>query len=80
MKSLRNLCTAIASIVLSSCSASMPPSLASESRKVLLVVACPELTPLSDPSFGATTLKLMQVAGQYRECRAAALQAKEGGQ
>jgi hypothetical protein len=25
------------------------------------------------PSFGATTLKLIEVAGIYRECRAAAL-------
>lgn len=34
---------------------------------------CPELTPLTDDSFGATTLKLLEVIGIYRECRAAAL-------
>jgi len=54
------------------CSASMPPSQAS-SPSPLVVVSCPPLTPLADPSFGATTLKLIEVAGQYRECRAAAL-------
>jgi hypothetical protein len=37
------------------------------------VASCPELTPLADPSFGSTTLKLIEVAGIYRECRAAAL-------
>lgn len=39
----------------------------------LLAASCPPPTPLSDPSFGATTLKLIEVAGQYRECRCAAL-------
>ena len=34
---------------------------------------CPEVAPLGDPSFGATTLKLVEVGWQYRECRAAAL-------
>jgi len=29
------------------------------------------LTPLADDSFGATTRKLIEVAGIYRECRAA---------
>lgn len=38
-----------------------------------MVAACPKLTPLSDDSFGATTLKLIEVANQYRECREAAL-------
>lgn len=39
----------------------------------LLSASCPPLTPLADPTFGATTLKLIEVAGQYRECRCAAL-------
>lgn len=39
----------------------------------LLTANCPELVPLSDDSFGATTLKLIEVAGQYYKCRAAAL-------
>lgn len=38
-----------------------------------MVASCPELAALTEPSFGATTLKLIEVAGQYRECRAAAL-------
>jgi hypothetical protein len=29
--------------------------------------------PLTDDSFGATTLKLVEVAGVYYRCRAAAL-------
>lgn len=35
--------------------------------------SCPKLTELNDPSFGATVLKLVEVAGQYNECREAAL-------
>lgn len=38
-----------------------------------VVIACPELSPLSDNSFGATTAKLSEVGGIYRECRKAAL-------
>jgi hypothetical protein len=45
----------------------------------LVVASCPQLTPLSDSSFGATTEKLVQVAGQYRECRCAALGGCEAG-
>lgn len=40
-----------------------------------MVSSCPELTPLPPGAntFGDTTLKLVEVAGQYRKCRAAAL-------
>ena len=38
-----------------------------------MLANCPELTPLADDSFGATTSKLVEVGTQYRECRAAAL-------
>lgn len=38
-----------------------------------MVSSCPKLTELSDPSFGATVLKLVEVAGVYNECREAAL-------
>jgi hypothetical protein len=38
-----------------------------------VVSSCPKLTELNDPSFGATVLKLVEVAGQYNECREAAL-------
>ena len=34
---------------------------------------CPPLTPLAGASFGDTTVKLIEVAGQYHECRCAAL-------
>lgn len=39
----------------------------------LVMAECPPLTPLNDPSFGATTAKLVDLAGQYRKCREAAL-------
>ena len=71
MKFKRALCTPIAAILLSSCSASMKPSPAGPSA--LVVASCPEIAPLSDPSFGATTLKLIEVGQQYRECRLAGL-------
>jgi len=38
-----------------------------------VIAHCPPLTPLTDASFGATTAKLVEVAGQYNQCRAAAL-------
>lgn len=43
-------------------------------RKILLEQACPQLTPLADASFGATTVKLTEVAGVYHECRCVALE------
>ena len=39
----------------------------------LVVASCPTLTPLADATFGATTLKLIEVAGQYHQCRCAAM-------
>lgn len=36
-------------------------------------MACPELSPLADKSFGTTTSKLREVSGIYNECRKAAL-------
>lgn len=39
----------------------------------LITASCPELTPQTDPTFGATILKLQEVGGQYRECRTACL-------
>lgn len=39
----------------------------------LIEASCPPLTPLTDDSFGATTLKLLEVTQAYHECRAAAL-------
>lgn len=43
-----------------------------------MTAICPELTPVTDNSFGATTAKLVEVAGIYRECRAAALAGGKG--
>jgi hypothetical protein len=37
------------------------------------VASCPPLQPLADDTFAATTIKLIEVAFQYRKCRAAAL-------
>lgn len=34
---------------------------------------CPELAPLTDDSFGAWVLWAQYVAGQYAQCREAAL-------
>ena len=42
----------------------------------MVVANCPALTPLPDPSMGATTLKLFDMARQYRQCQAAALQGR----
>jgi len=39
----------------------------------LSVANCPEVSAPADDSFGATTYTLIQQAGQYRKCRAAAL-------
>jgi hypothetical protein len=41
----------------------------------LVAVSCPELVPLADASFGATTRKLLEVVQHYHECRRAALSA-----
>ena len=41
-----------------------------------MIASCPELAPLESDDFGATTLKLIEVAGQYRICRGAALAEK----
>ena len=57
--------------LLAGCATSTKPSPAPDQSQVL--AACPLLTPLADDTMGAVVLKLQQVAGQYRECRAAAL-------
>ena len=69
---MKSLFIAIAATTLAACSASMPPS-PDANQPPLVVASCPDLTPLADDSFGATTLKLIDVAGQYRKCRRAAL-------
>lgn len=42
----------------------------------LVTANCPDLTPLVDDSFGATALKVVEVAGIYYRCRQAALAAQ----
>jgi len=42
-----------------------------------VVASCPELTPLEDKSFGATTVKVIEIAGIYYACRKAALMPPE---
>ena len=67
MRLLKSLFTVIASMTLASCATSMPPS------NPMVLASCPNLAPLTDPSFGATVRKLVEVAGQYNKCRTAAL-------
>lgn len=66
------LSTAIAAMVLTSCSTSMTrsPELVSAP---LVTASCPVLTPLAGDSFGDTTRKLLEVVEQYYACREAAL-------
>jgi hypothetical protein len=51
----------------------MPRSAPPPPAAPLVVASCPELTPLAGDSFGATTIKLLEVVGMYWQCRAAAL-------
>lgn len=72
MKLWKSLSIVSAAILLTGCAALTPPSKTGPSP--LVIASCPELTPLSNDTFGATALKLIEVAGQYYKCRAAALQ------
>lgn len=67
----RFLCTGIAVTIPLGCSSSMTRS--EPPANPLIRANCPELVPLTDDSFGATTLKLIEVAGVYYRCREAAL-------
>ena len=71
MKFRTSLFIATVSILLVSCSASMPPLVPSANPSPLVVASCPPPAPLLDPSFGATTEKLIELATLYRQCRAA---------
>ena len=55
-------------LVLAGCPGRLDPA-------ALVIASCPPLTPLADNTFGATTLKLIDVAGQYNVCRCAAVPA-----
>lgn len=61
--------TGIACILLTACGSSTRPL---QHPEPLVIASCPELTPLSDNTFGATTAKVVEIAGIYYQCRAAA--------
>ena len=71
MKQKLKFAMLIATTLLASCSSLTKPS--SQEPKPLVIASCPELTPLSDDTFGATVQKLITVTAQYYECRTAAL-------
>lgn len=63
-------CTVTASILMLGCAQSMKPSC----PPAQILAQCPAtLGPLADNTFGATADKLVEVAGRYYRCRAAAL-------
>jgi hypothetical protein len=64
------LSTLAAFTLLTACAHSTRPS--KENLSPLVTASCPKLTPLLDDSFGATTLKLLEVTHTYYECRRAA--------
>lgn len=63
------LSTVTAGILTLGCAQSMTPSC----PPAQILAQCPPLTPLADNTFGATSDKLVEVAGRYYRCRAAAL-------
>lgn len=72
MKFARTLFTLIAVTLLVGCARSTMP-LQAPGPDPLVMASCPPLPTLQDDSFGATTAMLVEVAGQYHKCRAAAL-------
>ena len=71
------LCMVTAATILPGCAWSTKRS--DPKPNPLIAISCPQLTPLNDDSFGATTLKLIEVAGQYYRCREAALSTQPEG-
>lgn len=68
MKRFMGLIISLNAIALTGCALLTKPSTVAP----LVVANCPKLTPLSEDTFGATTSKLVEVAGIYYQCRAAA--------
>lgn len=60
-------------IAMTLCGCSTLSSKEKPRQNPLIAASCPPLAELLDPYFGSTTLKLAEVAGQYNECRRAAL-------
>lgn len=75
MRYARTLSTLGAASLLSACASPTRP-LPASGPSPLVIVSCPELSPLTDSAMGALLSKLVEVANQYRECRAAALAEK----
>ena len=73
MKSRSAKCSAIAvaALLLSACST--VPQAPPEPDRSQAMQACPPLAPLTDDSFGAWVLWAQYVAGQYVQCRRAAV-------
>lgn len=67
----RSLCIATAGTILTSCGTT---SKVSRPQCPLVLANCPELVPPTDDSFGATTLKAIEVNGIYYRCREAAFE------
>lgn len=67
----RFLCISSAATILTGCASSTRPL--PDKPDPLVIQNCPQLVALTDDTFGATTLKLIEVAAQYHKCRAAAL-------
>lgn len=69
---LRPILGVVCAVLMTACASSTKPSQPDHSRQQIIALACPDLTPLTDGSFGATTRKLIEVAETYYRCRAAA--------
>lgn len=71
MKYARTLSLLSVSILMGCTPLSTRPSV--DPGKLLIKVACPDLQELTQKDFGSVDLKLIEVAGQYYKCQAAAL-------
>jgi hypothetical protein len=62
---LKSLYIVSVSMMMMGCASSTKPLV----ENPVAIVNCPNLTPLTDNSFGATTLKLIEVSNQYYKCK-----------
>lgn len=74
MKLKPTLSILTAALLLTACSWPTKPS--TESNP-LVISSCPVLTPLASDTMGGLLDKLVEVSGQYYECREAALGGKK---
>lgn len=74
-KSWKSLFIATAASLLPACATPTPPSPVQPHPSPLVLASCPKsLGSLPDMSMGTLLLKLIEVAGTYHECRAAAME------